>query len=399
MTKLSFSEARLLLWLAISCLLSYMTVATTLPVISVHVTTDLGFNSALGGLAVGIVFLSTILTRGIAGQMVDRIGAKQSLRRGIVLYSIANAICALSTLITAPWASYSVLVLGRLIMGLGESLTIVSFVNWAIGLLGVRRSGKVMAWMGAGMYGAFAVGAPLGNFLYDQSGFMATAIASTLLPLIGWALVFRIPAVAPAPREQARLPLISIVRRIFSPGSVVCLQGVGFAVLGAFSTLYFEQHSWAHASMAMICFGVGYVMVRILFGDMPDRVGGIPVAFVSLITETIGQALLWLAPMPEVALLGALLTGFGCSMIFPSMGVFVIHHLPANERGAALGSFSAFQDLSYGASAPLTGLLADRFGYHCVFLVGMIASLGGLLTLLSMHRKEKRKDAPSPQLP
>jgi hypothetical protein len=41
--------------------LSYLTVAMSLPVIPVYAVHQLGLNNALGGLAVGIAFLSTIL--------------------------------------------------------------------------------------------------------------------------------------------------------------------------------------------------------------------------------------------------------------------------------------------------------------------------------------------------
>ena len=57
---------------------------------------------------------------------------------------------------------YAVLIAGRLLLGLGESLTMVGMISWAIGLMGPARSGKVISLVGTGMYGAFAVGGPLG---------------------------------------------------------------------------------------------------------------------------------------------------------------------------------------------------------------------------------------------
>ena len=55
------------LWLTLALFLSYLCVAMSLPVISVFVTTQLSFGNALAGLAVGITFASTIVTRGMAG--------------------------------------------------------------------------------------------------------------------------------------------------------------------------------------------------------------------------------------------------------------------------------------------------------------------------------------------
>ncbi len=47
--------------------LSYLSVAMSLPAVPVHVVNGLHLGNVYGGLAVGIAFLSTILSRGPAG--------------------------------------------------------------------------------------------------------------------------------------------------------------------------------------------------------------------------------------------------------------------------------------------------------------------------------------------
>lgn len=357
--------------------LSYLTVAMSLPAVPVHVVETLGLDNVYGGSAVGIAFLSTILTRGRAGAYADRVGGKLCMQHGLILYAAAGLICLLASWPAfPPVASFEVLVLGRLLLGLGESVAMVGMVSWAIGLMGQARSGRVISLVGIGIYGAFAVGGPLGLLLLDRVGFGGLMSVCTVLPLTGLIAVRWIPAVAPqaGQRESFR----RIIGRIWRPGAAVGLQGVGFAALGAFFSLYFLSRGWPHAGLGLTFFGVGFVLVRLFCGHLPDRIGGTRVAAVSLVVEACGQYLLWLAPGPYSALAGALLTGLGCSMVFPALGSEVVKRVPPHLRGTAVGGFAAFQDLAYGATGPLVGMLADYTGYSSVFLIGGLAATLGL---------------------
>jgi len=378
--------------LTVMLFLSYLSVAMSLPVVPVHVVATLGLNNAFAGLAVGIAFLSTILTRNHAGGLADRLGGRPCMRRGLVLYLAAALVCLVSGLPGLPLPlSYGVLILGRLLLGLGESLTMVGMIGWSIGLMGPARSGRVMSLVGMGMYGAFAVGGPLGLVLLHRLGFAGTMAVCAVLPVVGLACVSLVPAVAP--HAGRRESFWRIIGRIWLPGATVGLQGVGFAALGAFFSLYALSRGWAHAGLGLTCFGLGFVLVRLLCGHLPDRIGGTPVAIASLVVEACGQYLIWLAPGPGWALLGALLTGLGCSMVFPAMGSEVVKLVPPHLRGTAVGGFAAFQDLAYGLTGPLMGLVADRSGYGPIFLVGGLAASGGLLMAVAAHRASRTRPA------
>lgn len=374
-----------LVWITLALFLSYLCVAMSLPVTSLYVSTQLGMGNALAGLAVGITFATTIVTRGMAGRMADQRGGKYCLIRGLWVYTLAALVClACSWQSLPPLLAYTVLIVGRLLQGVGESMAMVGVLNWGFGIMGPQRSGRVIALIGMGLYGAFAVGGPLGLALFDQAGFAGVMAACALVPLIG--LVMVLPLAGVAPHAGERPPFWSIIGQIWQPGLVVCLQGIGFAAIGAFMPLLFLHQGWQHAGLGLTCFGSAFVLVRVLFGHLPDKIGGMPVALVSMGIEAAGQYLLWSAATPTVALAGAFLTGLGCSMIFPAMGVEVVRRIPAHLRGTAMGGFAAFQDLAYGLTGPATGLLADHFGYGVVFLIGGLAASLGFVLLVSLAR-------------
>lgn len=380
-----FSLKRSLVRLFSALFLTYISVAMALPVVPLLVTGSLRLPNWLGGLAAGISFVSTIITRKHAGYYADVRSGKRCALYGIILYMVSAVICAVSVIGGLPvWVAFSLLAAGRLALGVGESFAMVGITNWHITMVGPRHSGKVLAAVGMAMYGAFAAGGPLGLVVYRHWGFASVMLVSFVASCAGLLLFRNSPETLPHGKSGERRPFIDVLGNIWKQGFAVCLQGVGFAVLGAFIPLYFADRGWSGAGYGLALFGSGFVLVRVFLGGLPDKIGGAKVAAVSLVVECAGQCLLWLSADRSTALAGALMTGLGCSMIFPSMGVEVIKRISPEMRATAFGGFTMFQDIAYAFAAPVAGALADHGGYESVFLFGTISAACGLLVVLPM---------------
>jgi MFS family permease len=346
----------------------------------------LGYSDLVVGLVIGVQFLATVITRGYAGRLTDRRGGKRAAIQGAIgcalggLFYLLSAISGLS-----PAVSLAIIILGRLAAGFGESQFVTGCVSWSIASVGPDRAGMSMSWTGIAMFAAVAVGAPAGMFLYQSYGLEAAMIACIVAPLLAGAISCAEMSYTPPSGE--RLPFDRVVRQILREGLGLMLQGVGLSALTAFASLYFAAQHWGHAGLVMTAFGAGFILVRLVFGSLPDRMSGYTVAFWSSVVEAAGLLMIWSATLDVVALTGAFVTGLGCSLIYPAFGVEALKRVPPANRGSAMGAFAAFLDIAYGISGPIAGVIVGQFGYAAVYLFGAVCALmGAAIAATARHR-------------
>ena len=360
----------------------YLAVGLPLPVIPLFVHEKLGFSNLIVGLVIGIQFLATVLTRGYAGRVTDQQGGKRAALQGAGFSALGGVLYMIAALPgISSGLSLGVVVAGRLAAGLGEGQFVTGCVSWSIASVGPQRAGMSMSWTGIAMFAALAIGAPVGMTLFHRWGLQGAMIACVMAPIL--AMMIAVGATSYVSPAGHRLPFHRVINQIWREGLGLMLQGVGLSGLTAFASLYFAARGWRHAGLVMTAFGVGFIFVRAVLGHLPDRIGGYRVALWSLIIEAIGQAMLWCAPQESVALSGALVTGLGCALVFPALGVEALKRVPPANRGSAMGGFVAFLDIAYGLAGPAAGLVAGQFGYAAVYLLGTASALLGAALVIA----------------
>jgi predicted MFS family arabinose efflux permease len=64
--------------------------------------------------------------------------------------------------------------------------------------------------------------------------------------------------------------------------------------------------------------------------------------------------------------------------------------VPGSNKGAALGSYGLFLDLSLALTGPLVGTVASHFGMQYIFLFSTIMVFTGFLLALGIYTQRKK---------
>ena len=368
--------------------IGYLNIGIALAVLPGYVHNHLGYGTVIAGLVISVQYLATLLSRPYASRIIDNLGSKRAVMYGLAGCGLSGVFMLLSSWLSAmPALSLASLLLGRLVLGSAESLVGSGSIGWGIGRVGANNTAKVISWNGIASYGAIAIGAPLGVLMVNHWGMWSMGASIIALAVLGLLLAW--PKLAAPIVSGVRLPFLHVLGRVLPHGTGLALGSIGFGTIATFITLYYATQQWENAVLCLSLFGASFIGARLLFGNLINRIGGFRVAIACLSVETVGLLLLWLAPNPQLALAGAALSGFGFSLVFPALGVEAVNLVPASSRGAAVGAYSLFIDLSLGITGPLVGAVAAGFGFASIFLFAALAAFSGLMLSVYLYRQAR----------
>jgi MFS family permease len=346
----------------------------------------LGQGTVMVGVVMGSQYIASVLGRMAAGGMTDARGPRVAALAGLVACCGVGLLYLASVpFIATPRAALALLIGARLLTGVTESFVITSTMAWGLLRVGPAHAGKVFGWMGVALFGGFAAGAPLGTALYARFGFAGVAIAVLLAAVANFVGTSFMAPVAPS--TLPRLPFFRVLGAVKLPGLGLTLCSIGYAMIAAFAVLLFAQRGWGGGALAVTFMGLGFIAGRLLFGHLPDQVGGARVALACVLVEAVGLALIWGAPHPALAWIGAALGGGGYGLGFQGFGLEAVRRAPPQSRGSAMGAYVIFQDLAMGLAPPLGGALAQAAGLGAVYLAASLGALGAAAVAAVLLRK------------
>jgi MFS family permease len=321
-----------------------------LPTVPRFVEDELGGGGVQVGIGVGAYAVSAALLRPWVGRIGDTRGRRLLAVAGSVVVAVSIAGYALATEL---W----MLVLARLVTGVGEAAVFVGVATAAQDLAPDHRRGEAASYFSVALYGGLAVGPPVGESLVGHG-------YTTLWLVLGGCAALAAVAAMWIPRGRTVDPDTLgdrpfLQRDALWPGLILLLGLIPFTAFAAFMPLFAEDIGLGSVGGIFGLYAGLVLVIRIVGARLPDRLGWQRGSTYALVGVTAG---IWIiAAWGSVASLwvAAVALGCGMSLMYPSLFTAVMAAAPEEERSHAVGTFSVFFDLSQGFGATLIGVVVS----------------------------------------
>lgn len=330
------------------------------------------------GLSVGASSITAVLAQPLVGRLVDVYG-----RRLLVVG--APLLLALVGLAYVPAESLAAVVALRLAAGVGEGALLVGGATVVADLAPPERRGQAISYFTLAPYGGIALGPLLGELVLGGGRYDAVWICSAALAAAAALLGTLVPETRPE-RTGAPVRRELVHRAALAPGIVLSCALLGFGGFNAFVALYALELGLDGGGLVFLEFAGIVVAVRLFGARIPDLLGAQRCAAVALVLLASAFAAIALWDAPAGLFAGTAVMALGQSLAYPALVTLAVAGAPPEERGAVIGTFSAFVDLSIFGGAAGLGAVVSAAGYQEAFLAASLVAALGLPFLAGIAR-------------
>lgn len=348
-----------------------------LPAVPLYVEGPLSGSDVAVGFSVGAFSLTALLLRPWAGRLGDRRG-----RRLLMLVGAGTVTASVIGYVVAT--SVPLLILFRLITGIGEAFFFTGAASAINDLAPEERRGEAVSFFSLALYIGIGVGPLIGEALIGSAGYTTAWLVAAASAALAAALAVLIPETRPEGTGLTSGRLIHPAA--LRPGTALLASVWGMSGFFAFVPLYSLAIGLDGARFVFLLYSAIVVVIRSVGARIPDRVGPVVASRAALAMSTIGLAVvaLWRSPVGLFA--GVSIFAVGSALAFPALMMLALRGTPASQRGAIIGTFTAFVDLGFGIGPATLGVVSEALGYRGLFLTASAVAACGLALLLTRFR-------------
>ncbi len=368
---------RAFLIVSVSTFAFFVAIGITLPVLPRFVKDELGGSSLAVGVVVAALSVAAIVSRPLLSVIGERNGRRALMIGGGLLAAAAFAL-------TGPVPGLAVLLVLRMLAGLGEAAQFVGAATLINDLSAPERRAEAASYFSVAVFGGLGIGPLVGEAFADRGAFTAAFLAAAGCCVVSTALALLAPdrpgATRPAPGspEPVRPPLFH--PRAFGTGAVLAMAMFGYTAWVAFLPLQATNVGMS-AGALFLAYSVLVLVLRVAGARIPERVGLGRCAAAALCL--IGAGLLVMALLGTRAGLtvGTVVLGVGISLLYPALMAVTVNGVGDHERASVVSTFTMFFEVGGALGGIVLGGIAAATSYLGAFAAGGVVALAGLPVL------------------
>lgn len=383
--------------LTVCNLLLFIGLQMTLSTLPVYAEGTLHASSVQVSLVTSLFALSAIASRLFAGKAMEKGGRNLLIFLGLAI--------SLAAVIGYYWSgTIVILLLMRMLFGIGFGMASTAFPTMASDVIPVRRMGEGMGYFGLSTSLAMSAGPLIGLSLLQGPGFgsllLFTGLAFALIIPISYRLTKGLPA---HHKEPALAPITgpegSVFRKLLIPSVLNLLLSISYGGLLGFLALYGAEVHLDHIAYFFLFNAVAIVIIRPLSGKIYDRFGPAALLIPGSLFIIGGLLLLSFASSTAALFPAALCYGIGFGSMQPALQTWMIQSVDARQRGTANGMFFNSLDFGVAIGTMLLGSVALYNSYAVMYRYSALAPallLVIYIVILFVQRRSRTVKSNSP---
>lgn len=345
--------------------------------------------------AAGQLITVYAIASGLGTPIVTMIISKYNQKKQLY---IALSIFLVGVLFTPLAANFDVLIISRMITGIGAGVFVVVSYILAAKLAKPGRQGSAMSNIALGFSLSLVLGVPIGRYITIHYDWQMIFWIIELLVLFGTVVImFSIPNIL----GQERVPLKKQLK-LLENQKVVLGLGLSFFVFVAFSiiTTYIaplllaiepiNEHTF---SLIFLALGIASVVGSKLGASLADRIGIAPIIFTTLTIIILSFILMYIFSTSLTITLIMLMFWTTAMWMFGPTQSFNLSTLVPNAATILVGLNSSIIQVGFAVGAAIGGVVISIFSIHAIIIVGILSVIVGIIIfalLLKNERKSKK---------
>ena len=348
------------IWLLVLCTaIGPIAMTTTVPA-TTHIMADFATDYGTAQLTLTVFLVATGIAQLFLGGLSDQYGRRPVMLGGLAIFAIGSAMCAI-----AP--SLEILLVGRVIQGIGSSVGMTLSRAIVRDVYSMAKSASIIGYITMGMVIAPMIGPVIGGLFTDLLSWRFIFVSIGLLTvLIGFFAFKQLNETYPADMQRVRPSFIygttsllketEYLRYVFNTAFAA---GMFYAFIAGAPYYMMEvlHMSGAEYGAYSIISALGYMTGNFLSGRFSEKVGPDTMIRLALIPAFIGVTLFWL------------LSSIAHPLAFFIPMYFITLSNGLTIPNATAAALSVRPDL-IGSSSGLSGALQIAFGATVTILVG-----------------------------